>query len=198
MHTGRSLGEPRHAPQPPYDVTNGISYPNGRHHPVNQRAAHGASHMQWQDTSGVHVNNGQRQFSTPSSTSSHQHDRSVHSHYERNQYSRYDNNSHYGRESQHDVRRVAPVQGYPRNNVYAAPPVTEIPVAGHYVQNLPRAHGGYHPYNNQQWQPRYGTDRGAPTNPQAPVGRSYGNNNQPNNHYSALNRGGSNRGHGRY
>ena len=199
MHSGR---EPRHAPLPPHDVV-----ANGRHHPVNQRVAHGDGHMQWQATTGVHLNNGRGQWSVAASSSSHHYERPVHSHFDRNQYGISHNNPHYGRESQPDVRRVAPVQNYPQSYGYAAypPPVPQIPVAGPYVQNPPSAYGAYQRHSTQQWQPRYGTGGGAPSNPQPPVGRGYDNNHrQPHNRYSALNRGGSNRGppprpgHGRY
>lgn len=213
LHAGRGVGEARHMPRHPHDVVpNGISYPNGRHHPAGHRGANGPGHLQWQPTTGVHVNDGQGQRSTAAPTSSYQYERSGHSqhtHFERTQYSRSHSNSQYGRESQPDHRRIAPVQTYPQSNGYGVypPPVVQIPVAGPYVQSPPRVYGGYHPYGTQQWQPRHGTGRGAPSNPQAPVGRTYANNSQhADNRYSAFNRGGSGRGppprstqgHGRY
>ncbi|ONK64599.1 uncharacterized protein A4U43_C07F27820 [Asparagus officinalis] len=46
MHRERNIDESRYPPHP---------YPNGRHHQLNQRPHHGASHMQWQPTAGVQI-----------------------------------------------------------------------------------------------------------------------------------------------
>ncbi|ONK65675.1 uncharacterized protein A4U43_C07F39540 [Asparagus officinalis] len=102
MHRERSIDESRYPPHP---------YPNGRHHQLNQRPHHGASHMQWQPTAGVQVNYSQARFLSASA--------SRHSHFERNQYNRsHNNNPHYGRrDRQQDirsVRRVGPAQSYPQ------------------------------------------------------------------------------------
>ncbi|KAJ6826282.1 5'-3' exoribonuclease 3-like [Iris pallida] len=206
MQTERgSAAERRHAPRTPYDAAPvGYPYHNGVHHPVHH-VTHVGGNPRWQDT-GVH--NAHGQWSSAAPTPSGQHNRSVHSHYDRNQHNRPHNNHYHGRESQSDVRRVPPLQSYAQSGGYPyAPPAAQFPVPGPYGQQpTSRSYGGYQAHGTQQWQPRYGSGTGDATgNPAPPAGRSYGNNLSTDNRYSAFNRGGPSRrppppapGYGRY
>lgn len=128
-----------------------------------------------------------------SSTSSHYYDRPPPSHYERDHYNR----SHYpyNGSSHVDARSNVPVyypqsQGYPYpsvNDISALPPVTHVGYS--HSQSLYDAnYRGYYDDGGQQRDRHYGADR-APAATQYPGGRSYGQHQQANNRYAALDRG---------
>ncbi|XP_042462935.1 5'-3' exoribonuclease 3-like [Zingiber officinale] len=181
----------RPAPFPYNASAVSTQYSNSRYD-VDPRTASREEHRIGHSQYYGHRNDGPGHWHA-SSTSTHYYDRPPPSHYERDHYNR----SHYpyNGSSHVDARSNVPAYypqspGYPYpsvNDISALPPVTHVAYS-HSQSSYNANYRGYYDNGGQQRDRNYGADR-APAATQYHGRRSYGQHQQANNRYAALDRG---------